>query len=82
MVAQEEEWQLYAPEARTLEIPELPFKNPGVRAEDNPPSLVPSSGVIKARSHPHQPKTVLQSPQFSQVRIQKHLDRLLKHGIL
>jgi hypothetical protein len=36
MVAQEEEWQLYASEGRP---PELPFKIPGVWAEDNPPGL-------------------------------------------
>jgi hypothetical protein len=29
-VTQEEEWQLYAPEGRPPEIPELPFKIPGV----------------------------------------------------
>jgi hypothetical protein len=37
--AQEEEWQLYAPEGRPLEIPEIPFNIPGVWAEDNPPGL-------------------------------------------
>jgi hypothetical protein len=30
MVAQEEEWQLYPPEGRPQEIPELPFKILGV----------------------------------------------------
>jgi hypothetical protein len=30
MVAQEEEWRLYAPEGRPPLIPELPFKIPGV----------------------------------------------------
>jgi hypothetical protein len=35
-VAQEEEWWLYDPEGRSLEIPELPFKIPGVWAKDNP----------------------------------------------
>jgi hypothetical protein len=39
MAAQEEEWQLYVPEGRPLEIPELPFKIPGIWAEDSPPGL-------------------------------------------
>jgi hypothetical protein len=37
MVAQEEEWQLYASKQEIPEMPELPFKIPGVWAEDNPP---------------------------------------------
>jgi hypothetical protein len=39
MIAQEEEWWLYAPEGSLLEIPELPFKIPGVWAEDCLPDL-------------------------------------------
>jgi hypothetical protein len=35
MVKQEEEWQLYAPEERSPEIPELPLKIPSVWDEDN-----------------------------------------------
>jgi hypothetical protein len=69
MVAQEKEWQLYAPEGRPPEVPELPFKIPGIWAEDNSPYLAwnvpPSSGGIKARNHSHQSKTVLHSPQGS-----------------
>jgi hypothetical protein len=38
-VAQEEEWRLYVPEGRPPEIPELPFKIPGVWADDNSPCL-------------------------------------------
>jgi hypothetical protein len=38
-VSQEEEWQLYAPDGRPLEISELQFKIPGVRAEDKSPGL-------------------------------------------
>jgi hypothetical protein len=38
-ITQEEEWWLYAPEGRPLEIPELPFKIPGVWTEDNSPDL-------------------------------------------
>jgi hypothetical protein len=41
MVAQEEEWQLYAPKGRPLEIPELPFKIPSIWAKDNPPQVWP-----------------------------------------
>jgi hypothetical protein len=36
-VMQEEEWQLYASKKEIPEIPRLPFKVPGVWAEDNPP---------------------------------------------
>jgi hypothetical protein len=36
MVAQEEEWWLFDLEGRPPEISELPFKIPGVWAEDNP----------------------------------------------
>jgi hypothetical protein len=64
-VAQEEEWWLYAPEGRPLEIPKLPFKTPHIWAEDNPPrsglKCATSSGRIKAGSHPHQPETILYS---------------------
>jgi hypothetical protein len=38
-VAQEEEWWLFAAEGRPLDIPELPFKFPGVWTEDNLPGL-------------------------------------------
>jgi hypothetical protein len=40
-VAQEEEEWLYASEGRPPEIPEHPFKIPGVCAEDNPPRSGP-----------------------------------------
>jgi hypothetical protein len=66
MVAQDE-WWFYAPERRPLEIPEPPFKIPGVWAEDNPPrsglKCAPRSGGTKAGSHPCQPETVLHSSQ-------------------
>jgi hypothetical protein len=39
MLAQDEEWRLYAPDGKTPEIPDLPFKVPGVWAEDNPLGL-------------------------------------------
>jgi hypothetical protein len=38
-IAQEEEWQLYIPEGRPLEISELLFKIPGVWAKDDLPGL-------------------------------------------
>jgi hypothetical protein len=38
-VVQEVEWQLCAPKGRSPEIPELPFKVPGMWAEENPPGL-------------------------------------------
>jgi hypothetical protein len=73
-VAQEKEWQLYAPEGRPPEIPELPFeipelsfKIPGVRAEDNPPGLaqnVPPVVVeLKLGTTLPQQKTVLHPSQ-------------------
>jgi hypothetical protein len=66
-VAQEEELWLYAPEGRSLAIPELPFKISGVWAEDIPlrsgTKGAPSSGGTKAGSHPCQPETVLHSSQ-------------------
>jgi hypothetical protein len=67
MVAQEEKWQLYTPERRLLEIPELPFRIPGAWAEDNPPrsgmNCAPSSGRTKAGIYPCQPDTILHSMQ-------------------
>jgi hypothetical protein len=73
------------PEGRPLEIPELPFKIPGVWAEDNPPGLAQSVPPVvvelKLRAIP-----VSQNQYFiqrqTQVTIQKHFDRLLKYGIL
>jgi hypothetical protein len=41
-VAQEDEWLLYAPEGRPIEIPKLPFKIPGIWAEHNLPGLAPN----------------------------------------
>jgi hypothetical protein len=35
-VAQKEEWQLYASKKEIPEMPELPFKIPGIWFEDNP----------------------------------------------
>jgi hypothetical protein len=45
IVAQEEEWQLYALEGRP-QLPKLPFKIPGVWAKDNPPSLAQNAPLV------------------------------------
>jgi hypothetical protein len=78
-VAQEEEWWLFAAEGRPLDIPELPFKFPGVWTEDNLPGLaqnVPPIVVeLKPRSSPVSQKQYFISCK-AQVRIQKHFDKL------
>jgi hypothetical protein len=85
MVAQEEEWWLYAPEGRPLEIPELPFKIPGVWVDDNPPNLAQNVPPVVVELKPGV-IPVSQKQYFipfkAQVGIQKHFDRLLKYGIL
>jgi hypothetical protein len=58
-VAKEEEWRLYASKKEIPEIPELPYKIPGIWAEDNcptPPTFIGSEhtsggGRTKARSY-------------------------------
>jgi hypothetical protein len=84
-VAQEEGWQLSAPEGRLIEIPELPFRIPGVWAEDNSPGLaqnVPQVVVqLKLGVTPVSQKWYF-IPCKAKFRIQKHFDRLLKYGIL
>jgi hypothetical protein len=65
-VAQEEKWWFYAPEGRPPEIPELPFKIPGVWAEDNPPGLAQNvpPGVVELKPEATSwPKTVLHPSQ-------------------
>jgi hypothetical protein len=53
-VVQEEEWQLCASENEIPEMPELPFKIPGVWAEDSPPptgsELPPVAVKLKPRA--------------------------------
>jgi hypothetical protein len=58
MVAEEEEWQLYASKKEIPEMPELPSKIPGIWAEDNTTpapqtgsECTSSDSKIKARSH-------------------------------
>jgi hypothetical protein len=84
-IAQEEEWELYALEGSPPEVPEVPFKIPGVWAEDNCPGLsrnVPPAVVeLKPGATPVSQKQYF-IPRKAQVRIQKTPDRLLKYGIL
>jgi hypothetical protein len=83
MVAQEEKWQLYTPERRLLEIPELPFRIPGAWAEDNPPGLARIVPPVVAELKPgFTPVSQIQYfiPCKTQVGIQKHFDRFLKYG--
>jgi hypothetical protein len=84
-VAQEEEWQLYAPEGRPHEIPELPFKIPGVWAEDNSPGLAqnvsPVMVDLKLGATPISQKQYF-IPCKARVRSKKHFDTLLTYGVL
>jgi hypothetical protein len=84
IVAQEEEWWSYTPEGRPLEIPELPFKIPGVWAEGNPPGLARNVPPIvverKSGLTPVSQKEYF-IPCKAQIGIQKHFDRFLKYGI-
>jgi hypothetical protein len=83
MVAKEEEWWLYAPEGRPLEIPELQIL--GVWTEDNLPGLAQNMPPIVVELKLGVTPVSLKQyfiPCKSQVRIQKHFDRLLKYGIL
>jgi hypothetical protein len=49
---QEEEWQLYAPEGRPPEIPELPLKIAGVWAENKPPGLAQNVPPVLVKLKP------------------------------
>jgi hypothetical protein len=79
MVAQEEEWQLYASKKEIPEMPELSFKIPGIWTENNPPGLIqniPLMGVeLKPRAIPVSHKQYY-IPHKVQIEIQKHIDRL------
>jgi hypothetical protein len=82
-VAQEKEWQLYAPEGRPPEIPELPLKIPGIWAEDNTQGLAqnvpPVMVELKPGVFPISQKQYFTRPQSEFKRV---FDRLLKYGIL
>jgi hypothetical protein len=80
MVAQEEEWQLYAPEKEIPIMPGLPSKIPGIWAKDNPPrpawSIPPMVVELKPGAIPGSQRSYY-IPYKVQVGIQNHLDRLL-----
>jgi hypothetical protein len=83
--AQEEEWRLYAHRGRPPEIPKLPLKIPGVWAEEKPPGLAQNVCLVVVELMLG--ATLISQKQYfipckAQVRIQKHLNRLPKYGIL
>lgn len=65
--------------------PELPFKLPGVWAEDNPPGLAwnipPIVVELKPGVNPTRKRQYVVLCR-AQIGIQKYLERLLKYGIL
>jgi hypothetical protein len=66
-------------------MPELPFKIPGVWAEDNTPGLAQNIPLVVVELKPgaisvSQRKKYI--PRKAQIEIQTHLDRLLKYEIL
>jgi hypothetical protein len=67
-------------------MPELSFKIPGVWVEDNPPGLAQNIPPVVVELKLRAIRTVSQRqyyiPHKAQIGIQKHLDRLLKYGIL
>jgi hypothetical protein len=85
--AQEGEWWPCASKKKILEIPELPFKIPVVQDEDNTPhpGLAQNKVLVVVDLKPGT-IPVSQSqyyiPHKAQIGIQKHLNRLLKYGIL
>jgi hypothetical protein len=68
-------------------MPKLPFKIPGVWAEDTPPppqlaqNIPPVVVELKLGAIPVSQRQYY-IPHKAQIGIQKHLDRLLKYGIL
>jgi hypothetical protein len=85
MVAQEEEYWLYAPKGRLPEISKLSLKFPGAWAKDNLPGLAKNVTPVVVELKPG--ATPISQKQYfipckAQVGIQKHLNRLLKYGIL
>jgi hypothetical protein len=85
IVVQEEEWLLCASKEEIPEMSELPFKIPEVWAEDNPYKLAQNIPLLVVEL---KPGAILVSqrqyyiPCKAQIWIQKHLDRLLKYGVL
>jgi hypothetical protein len=85
MVTLDEEWCLCAPERSPPEIPELPFKIPGIWAKDNPPGLSQNVSPVVVKQKPG--STPISQKQYfiphkAQVNIQTHFVRLLIYGIL
>jgi hypothetical protein len=81
-VAQEEEWQLCASKKEIPEMPELPFKIPGVWTKDLPaPRLAQNIPLVmvelKLGAIPVSQRQCY-TPHKAQIGIQKHFDRLLK----
>lgn len=84
-VPQGEEWHLYSLIRRSQQGPELPLKVPKVQAEANPPGpaqrILPVVVELKPGAElSHQKQYFI--PHKAQVGIQKHLERLVKYGIL
>jgi hypothetical protein len=66
-------------------MPELPFKIPGVWAEDNPPGLAQNIPLVVVELKPGAISVSQRQYYISckaKIGIQKYLDRLLKYGIL
>jgi hypothetical protein len=80
MIAQEEEWQLYASKKENPEMPELSFKIPGVWAEDNLCRLAQNITLVVVELKPRAISVNQRQyyiPHKAQIGIQKHVDRLL-----
>ena len=86
MVPWGEEWYLYSLIERPQQELEFSFKLPGVWTEENSPcilaqNILPIIEELKPGVKPtHQKQYFI--PCKAQIRIQKHLERLLKYGIL
>jgi hypothetical protein len=66
-------------------MPELPFNIPGVWAEDKPPRLTWNIPPVVIELKPGAIPVTQRQYYIShkaQIGVQKHLDRLLKYGIL
>ncbi|KAF0885103.1 POLY protein, partial [Crocuta crocuta] len=87
-IPQGEEWHLYSFNSlkeKPQLVPELPFKVSKVWAEDNPPALARNIPPVVVELKPGAEPTCQRQyfiPRKAQVGIQKHLERLLKYGIL
>jgi hypothetical protein len=85
MAVREEEWQLGASEKEIPEMPELPFKIPGVWSEEKHPRLARNIPPVVVEFNPGAIAVSQRQyyiPRKAQIGIQKHLERLLKYGII